>query len=1097
MAIKIKRSSVPGKAPQTSDLELGELALNTFDGILYSKKDNGSASIFQINRPEWDTAYSERRQWDGGASNLNIIQAFTSLGLKGAATKDVGTTSGTVAAGDDPRFAGLENRLNSFRDSRKIYISYEGNDSNNGTSLGEPLRTFGAAAAASQPGDLIIVGPGTYIEESLPIRWKRNIGILAGGLRNTTIKPASGQEMNDIFKVDSGFWCWGLEFAGHQADSANGQQSWAISFDELADNTSIGAIGPGAYIFKSPYIQNCTSLTAEDDSGTAGSQTTGDTGGGIIVDGSKCAPNSPIRSMVVDSYTQVNLGGPGCLVLNDGYAQLVSFFGTFCQYHVRTESGGQVNLSGGGTSDFGIYGLMADGYSPAPMFTGKSRIATYGASRIDKAVTIDTSTDVFSCSNHTLEVNDQVTFSANEGTLPTGLAVGTTYYVISGGLTANAFKVSETQGGSSINMSGAATGSYQFVRQGSTQIDIIDFGANRLGRQIKYPTPGSFGSPEIPVPILSREGSSAGSKFTVNLSPVAGIKHEYTGGGTLTVGGQSYNVSSAVYNNETGQTTISASGYPPSVGSLVTLSGLSFICNSASRPNAGQLMFPQLVFPRNATTGEAQTKTFSYQRTGNYTLTYLEAASPSGPDHEYVSGGTAFIGGSDYGVSDASYDKNSGLVTITTKTPLPAGNGSITIGGLNFICPTSAYIVTSSIPIKADGSPVANDDPLKAGYRVFFYSSLNGGLKDGVLPNQVLDFRNRSQISAPSHTFEYVGSGTNYDALPWNGGVPIPANKIVATNNGRVYSSNTDELGNFKVGDQFEVDGTTGSVTINTDQFNLSGLNFIGPFSRNGGISTVGEQLREVSNNTALIASTGAPDGNTVPTQFAIKSYSDNRFLTNITATAGLPVTITDSSTQDSQGFWTRVRNINLSLNVANGLVRLNSSGIVPSALLPNTDSISEGSTNLYFTQSRARQSITVSGSLSYNPTTGVISYTQPTLPAGAIVGTTDTQTLTNKTFGSIRETILAITDAATVDINPLNGPIQTWTLGGNRIATANNFPAGYSALLAVDSGGVYSLTWPSITWVGSTSAPTLSGLGYTFIQLWKIGATLYGMAQK
>ncbi len=44
-----------------------------------------------------------------------------------------------------------------------------------------------------------------------------------------------------------------------------------------------------------------------------------------------------------------------------------------------------------------------------------------------------------------------------------------------------------------------------------------------------------------------------------------------------------------------------------------------------------------------------------------------------------------------------------------------------------------------------------------------------------------------------------------------------------------------------------------------------------------------------------------------------------------------------------------------------------------------NTDEITEGTTNLYFTQARARASISVSGSLSYNSSTGVLSYTAPT----------------------------------------------------------------------------------------------------------------------
>lgn len=41
--ITLKRSAVPGKVPTTANLSLGELALNTHDGILYFKKDDGVA----------------------------------------------------------------------------------------------------------------------------------------------------------------------------------------------------------------------------------------------------------------------------------------------------------------------------------------------------------------------------------------------------------------------------------------------------------------------------------------------------------------------------------------------------------------------------------------------------------------------------------------------------------------------------------------------------------------------------------------------------------------------------------------------------------------------------------------------------------------------------------------------------------------------------------------------------------------------------------------------------------------------------------------------------------------------------------------------
>ena len=46
--IKLKKSAVPGKAPAVGDLQLGELALNTYDGKVFMKKDNGTASIVEI-----------------------------------------------------------------------------------------------------------------------------------------------------------------------------------------------------------------------------------------------------------------------------------------------------------------------------------------------------------------------------------------------------------------------------------------------------------------------------------------------------------------------------------------------------------------------------------------------------------------------------------------------------------------------------------------------------------------------------------------------------------------------------------------------------------------------------------------------------------------------------------------------------------------------------------------------------------------------------------------------------------------------------------------------------------------------------------------
>lgn len=100
------------------------------------------------------------------------------------------------------------------------------------------------------------------------------------------------------------------------------------------------------------------------------------------------------------------------------------------------------------------------------------------------------------------------------------------------------------------------------------------------------------------------------------------------------------------------------------------------------------------------------------------------------------------------------------------------------------------------------------------------------------------------------------------------------------------------------------------------------------------------------------------------------------------------------------------------------------------------------------------------------------------------------------QTFKDVVETVFAITDGASVDINPANGSIQTWTLGANRTPTATNFVAGQAVTLMVDDGTARTITWSSIavTWLTADgNAPTLKTTGYTPIVLWKVGSTVYG----
>lgn len=123
------------------------------------------------------------------------------------------------------------------------------------------------------------------------------------------------------------------------------------------------------------------------------------------------------------------------------------------------------------------------------------------------------------------------------------------------------------------------------------------------------------------------------------------------------------------------------------------------------------------------------------------------------------------------------------------------------------------------------------------------------------------------------------------------------------------------------------------------------------------------------------------------------------------------------------------------------------------------------------------------------------------TAPAGDAVGTTDTQTLTNKTLsGAVfndgyTEEVFAVT-GTTPALSPTNGSIQTWTLAGNSTPTAGTWADGQSMTLMVDDGSAYTITWTSlaVTWkTNSGAAPALNTTGVTAIALWKVGSVIYG----
>ena len=151
-----------------------------------------------------------------------------------------------------------------------------------------------------------------------------------------------------------------------------------------------------------------------------------------------------------------------------------------------------------------------------------------------------------------------------------------------------------------------------------------------------------------------------------------------------------------------------------------------------------------------------------------------------------------------------------------------------------------------------------------------------------VTTDKLANLNNVSTVSTSGHAFEYVGAGITYNALPFFGGTAVPEKEIVETNQGKIFAGGTvDQIGNFRVGNFFAVNALTGGISLNANEIDLEGLTSVGPFIRNG--IPVGVELKEVSDNEALVASIGTQDFQTAPTQRAVATYVEARYLNKLT----------------------------------------------------------------------------------------------------------------------------------------------------------------------------------------------------------------------
>lgn len=156
--IRIKRSAVAGKKPTQEQLQLGELALNFYDGKVFLKQDTGGVGI---------------------------------------ATRVIAINSNEVG--------------NTF------FVHKNGDDNDTGLAEDRAFLTIKKAAGIATAGDTIVVGAGRYVENN-PIILDDFVTVIGGDIRNCEIQPQNTS--SDVIQLGQAGTIQDLSFVGTATSGA-------------------------------------------------------------------------------------------------------------------------------------------------------------------------------------------------------------------------------------------------------------------------------------------------------------------------------------------------------------------------------------------------------------------------------------------------------------------------------------------------------------------------------------------------------------------------------------------------------------------------------------------------------------------------------------------------------------------------------------------------------------------------------------------------------------------------------------------------------------------------------------------------------------
>lgn len=547
--------------------------------------------------------------------------------------------------------------------------------------------------------------------------------------------------------------------------------------------------------------------------------------GGMLVDGGVVSSISPINSMVMDAYTQVNQGGRGIRITNNGYAQLVSVFTIFCSIAVQVDKGGICSITNS-NSNFGDYCLVSKGYGKREFYGtvyNPAESPLYPNGRYPTNGTIAVYIPDINYRPHialVMEIEPPKTYVNPQGKPGFLSATVNLSTITAGTLTLTGIDNSNMSIGQTVYIRDQyarytdPVTEQPYVKEGTIIIDIgyqsitfnqpinvTAFDINNPNNSVYFTL---FTTGKAYYTVLSSELIDPPKPLGSLILPSRGSDNVTQGQAEVSALNYLKSMMQQVVSNvlvsprlqtEVNQVTIlglSGSSTTTRIDELInTIKGILQVDNSTIRTSLSDV--DRAAFIENIIKQDLSNVNQSCGDASQLLLANVDFFIAEVVAYIELTYGNpqTFVYDNSKCIRDVEY-----ITRNVSDDLLNGGNYNCTLAGLSYFSREGTHhLVTLEENITDSGL-----------------------IPDGAFIN----FYQRSYMSASGYLFEYVGSGSNYGALPQVGRVdPKQSREVIQLDSGKVFFTSTDQNGDFRIGPGLVISQATGTLAGRTFQKSL------------------------------------------------------------------------------------------------------------------------------------------------------------------------------------------------------------------------------------------------------------------------------------